>query len=145
MTHFAVLAFAIVFALGVFTWVCLPGAGRRILATGAFVSLAICTFAGAVESTGQPKPILLEWRNIADAEIVGLAWDESRHIVWLWIMNGDSPMAYVLPWPEDKAKFGQLQDRWRRRGSSGDEFAFDAQGDVAKVTPPKQMPEKHGT
>lgn len=142
MTHFATLAFAIVAALGVFTWICLPSAGRRIIATGAFVSLAICAFAAAVESTGQPKPVLLEWRDIDNSPVVGMSWDEGRQIVWLWLMQGDTPVAYVLPWPEDRQKFGQLQDRWRRRGSTGDEFQYNANGEVAKVAPPKQLPEK---
>ncbi len=79
---------------------------------------------------------------MADAEIVGLTWNENQRIVWVWLMRDGEPIAYVLPWPEDKKKMGELQDKWRRRGQTGDEFQYDADGEVAQVVSPKPMPEK---
>lgn len=142
MMHFAALAFAIIFAMGVFIWLCLPWAGRRVIATGAFAALTIGAFAASLESTGQPKPIALEWRNVMDAEMVGLTWNEQEHVVYVWLMRDHGPVAYVLPWPKDRKKMGELQDRWRRRGSTGDEFQYAGDGEVAKVVPPQPMPEK---
>lgn len=144
MMHFAALAFAIVFAMGIFIWLCLPGTSPKVVATGAFTALTLGAFAAGVESTGQPKPIALEWRNVADAELVGLSWNEDRGVVYVWAMQSGEPMAYVMPWPEDKKKMGELQDKWRRRGASGDEFHFTGDGDVAKVVAPAPMPEKAG-
>jgi hypothetical protein len=144
MNHFAGMAFAIVVAMGLFIWLCLPGARSRVIATTVFTLLTMGAFAANVESTGQPKPVALEWRDISEAELVGLAWDEAQHLVWIWIREEGPPRAYVLPWPEDKKKFGQLQDQWRRRGATGDEFQYDAEGEVAKVVPPKPMAEKAG-
>lgn len=140
--HFAALAFLIVFAMGIFTWLCLPRASQRAVATGAFAALTIGAFAASVESTGQPKPLQFEWRNVLDAQVVGMDWDEARQVVWLWIRVGDQPVSYSLPWPKDKQAFGALQDRWRRRGATGDEFHYNADGNIAKVVPPPPQPEK---
>jgi hypothetical protein len=142
MLHFAALFFLIVLGMGVLTWATLPSAGKRVIAVGAFVMLTIAALGASVESAGQPKPLLLEWRDVHQQELVGLAWDEDRHIVWAWVMADGQPVAYSLPWPEDKKQMGELQDRWRRRGVSGDEFTFTGKGDIAEVTPPKPNPEK---
>ncbi len=140
--HFAALAFSIVIAMGVFIWLCLPGARWQVIATAVFTALTMGAFAASIESTGQPKPIRLEWRDVSDAELVGLTWNEDQHIVWIWLMRSGGPVAYVLPWPGDKKKFGELQDRWRRRGTTGDEFHFIGEGEIAHVDPPKSQPEK---
>lgn len=142
MTHFAALAFAIAVAMGVFIWLCLPGARWRSLATAAFTALTLGAFAAGVESTGQPKPVQLEWRSIDDNEMVGLAWNEPEQRVYIWLMRDGEPHAYVLPWPDDKRKMGQLQERWGRRGVTGEEFRYDAEGEVARVVEPEPMPEK---
>lgn len=142
MTHFAILALCVVLAMGVFIWLCLPGASRRVIATGAFAALTICAFAASVESTGQPKPLSLEWRDIANAEIVGLTWNEDEQLVWVWAMRDGEPISYVMPWPENKKQMGELQSKWRRKGSTGDEFDLSMEGDVAKVRPAKPMPQK---
>jgi hypothetical protein len=140
--HFGALAFLFVLATGVFVWVCLKGTGRRAIATGVFTLLTLGAFAAGVESTGQPRPIQLEWRDVSQAEMIGLAWDEDQHVVWVWLREGGAPRAYVLPWPKDQKQFGELQDKWRRRGSTGDEFKYDADGDVARVVKAKPMPPK---
>lgn len=142
MTHFAILFFLIVFAVGFFTWAGLPSNRFKRIAVAAFIGITMANFAAVIESTGQPKPIQLEWRDIDEKNIEGLAWDEARQIVWIWVRQGDYPISYVLPWPKNKQKFGQLQDQWRRRGTTGDEFSYDADGDIAKVRPPKPMPTK---
>jgi hypothetical protein len=144
MTHFAGMAFAIVVAMGLFIWLCLPGARSRVIATTVFTLLTMGAFAANVESTGQPKPVALEWRDISEAELVGLTWNESLHLVYVWVMREGEPISYVLPWPADQKKMGQLQDKWRRRGATGDEFHFTGDGEVAKVVPPKPMAEKAG-
>ena len=142
MTHFALLALCIVLAMGVFIWLCLPGASRRVIATGAFAILTICAFAANVESTGQPKPIMLEWRDVLKAPIVGLDWDEEQQIVWAWIKRDGVPVSYAFPWPKDKRVMGELQNRWRRKGTTGDEFEVSMEGEIAKVRPAPPMPQK---
>lgn len=140
--HYGPLAFGIVFALGTLTWFCLAGTRFPVVATAIFAILTGGAFATVIESTGQPKPLALEWRNVAEADVVGMIGDEQRQIVWVWVLAGNAPIAYALPWPKDKKAFGELQDRWRRRGVTGDEFSLQMDGEVAKVTPPKQNPEK---
>lgn len=140
--HYGPLAFGVVFALGTLTWFCLSGTRFPVVATAIFAILTGGAFATVIESTGQPKPLALEWRNVLDAPLVGLSWDEGRRLVWVWVQTGDQPVAYVMPWPADKQVMGQLQDKWRRRGATGDEFKLSMDGDVAKVVPPKQNPEK---
>lgn len=142
IVHYAGMAFCIVLPLGLFVWICLDKDFPRVLAVLFFVLLSVGTFAGNIESIGQPKPLALEWRNVLDAPLVGLSWDEGRRLVWVWVQTGDQPVAYVMPWPADKQVMGQLQDKWRRRGATGDEFKLSMDGDVAKVVPPKQNPEK---
>lgn len=142
MIHFATLAFTAVVSIGVFTWLSLPGARWQFLATASFVCMTILAFVGAIESTGQPKPLQLEWRNVLDSQIIGLDWDEARQIVWVWIKHDGEPIAYSLPWPKDAKQMGVLQDRWRRKGVSGDEFNLSMDGDIAKVKPPAPQPEK---
>lgn len=142
MIHYAPLAFGIIFALGTFTWFCLAGSRFPVIATAVFAILTGGAFAAVLESAGQPKPLALEWRNVLEAPIVGLSWDEGRRLVWVWVQTGDHPVAYELPWPKDKKVMGALQDRWRRRGVTGDEFELSMEGDVAKVVQPKPMTEK---
>ncbi len=140
--HYASLAFGIVFALGTLTYFCLGRSRFPVIATAIFAILTGGAFATVIESAGQPKPLALEWRNVLDAPLVGLSWDEGRRLVWVWIMRDSQPVAYQLPWPKDKKVMGQLQDKWRRRGVTGDEFELSMDGDVAKVVPPKPNPEK---
>lgn len=140
--HYASLAFGIVFALGTFTYFCLGRSRFPVVSTVIFAILTGGAFATVIESAGQPKPLALEWRNVLDAPIVGMSFNERDQKVFVWAMVGDEPVAYVLPWPKDKRAVGELQDRWRRRGVSGDEFDLRMDGDVASVRPPKPQPEK---
>lgn len=142
MTHFAALAFFIACCMGALVWSCLPITSWRVASTAIFAAMTVSAYVAVVESTGQPKPLMMEWRNIADAEMVGLSWNEEQHKVYVWVMVGDQPIAYSLPWPADKKRMGELQDKWRRRGSTGDEFQLQMDGEVAKVVPPKPMPSK---
>lgn len=140
--HFAALAFAAILAMGALTWLCLPGTRHKLLATFAFITLTALAFVAVIESAGQPRPLLLEWRDLDGAPLIGFTWNEQKREVYVWIMRDGSPVAYALPWPADQRAMGELQDRWRRKGASGEEFEFTADGDIARVTKPEPMPPK---
>ena len=79
---------AIVFALllGAFVFLILPRAGlaRRALSVGTFVLLIAVVYAGSIELLGRPKPMRLEWRDAADAQVVSAVPVENQAIyVWL--------------------------------------------------------------
>ena len=94
---------AIVFALllGAFVFLILPRAGfaRRALSVGTFVLLIAVVYAGSIELLGRPKPMRLEWRDAADAQVVSAVPVENQAIyVWLIMPLSSEPSAYVLPW-----------------------------------------------
>ena len=142
MTHFAVLAFLATIGLGGLTYFCLPVGRNHIGATVLFTMLAIGAFVAAIETAGQPKPLSFEWREVAGLPVVGLTWNEEAQKVYVWVLRGNMPVAYVLPWPKDKRQMGSLQEAWGRKGASGDEFWFTGDGEVARVEQPEPMPEK---
>lgn len=137
--HFAILAFAAILAMGVLTWLCLPGTRHKSWAVLAFMVLAVMAFVAVIESAGQPRPYALEWRDLNSAPLIGFTWNEGKREVYVWLMRDGMPVAYALPWPKDGQKMGQLQDRWRRKGTTGEEFEFTADGDIARVNPPEPM------
>jgi hypothetical protein len=65
---------AIVFALllGAFIFLILPRAAlaRRTLSVGIFVILIAVIYGGSIELLGRPKPLRLEWRGTADAQVL---------------------------------------------------------------------------
>jgi hypothetical protein len=104
---------ALVFALllGAFIFLILPRAGlmRRALSVGIFVLLIALVYGGSIELLGRPKPLRLEWRNAADAEVISAIPIENEAIyVWLMMPESSVPCAYVLPWSLQAAQ--QLQD-----------------------------------
>lgn len=106
------IAAAIVFALvlGAFIFLILPRAGlaRRTLSVGLFMVLIAIVYGGSVELLGRTKPLRLEWRNTAEAQLVGAVPVENQAIyVWLSTPGSPEPRAYVLPWSVQLAQ--QLQ------------------------------------
>jgi hypothetical protein len=104
---------AIVFALllGAFVFLILPRAGlaRRTISVGIFVLLIAVVYGGAIELLGRPKPLRLEWREAADAEVLSAVPVENEAIyVWLITPDSSEPRAYVLPWSVQAAQ--QLQE-----------------------------------
>ena len=84
---------AIVFALllGAFIFLILPSArlARRTLSVGIFVLLIGVIYGGSIELLGRPKPLRLEWRGTADAQVLGAMPIENEAIyVWL-VMPGN--------------------------------------------------------
>lgn len=104
---------AIVFALllGAFVFLILPRAGlaRRTLSVGLFVVLIAVVYGGGIDLLGRPKPLRLEWRDPADAQVLSALPVENEAIyVWLVMPGSPEPRAYVLPWSVQVAQ--QLQD-----------------------------------
>lgn len=72
--------------------------------------LAFILIFGALylESSGLPKNINHEWRNVEEAKVIKIVFDEPRAIhVWIFRENEHTPTAYSLPWNEKVAKQAQ--------------------------------------
>jgi hypothetical protein len=113
---------AIVFALllGAFVFLILPRAGlaRRTLSVGMFVVLIAVVYGGCIELLGRPKPLRLEWRDAANAEVVSAVPVENKAIyVWLIMPDSSEPCAYVLPWSLQAAQ--QLQEAMSQAEANG--------------------------
>jgi hypothetical protein len=103
---------AIVFALvlGAFIFLVLPRAGlaRRTASVGLFVALIAVVYGGGLELLGRPKPLRLEWRDAAEAQVVSAVPVEGKAIyIWLTTAGSPEPRSYVLPWSVQVAQ--QLQ------------------------------------
>jgi hypothetical protein len=116
------IIFAIVFALllGAFVFLILPRAGlaRRTLSVGVFLVLIGIVYGGAVELLGRPKPLRLEWRDAAHAQVLSALPVESKAIyLWLVMPGAAEPSAYVLPWSLQAAQ--QLQEAMSQAEADG--------------------------
>ncbi len=112
----------VIFALllGAFIFVILPHAGvaRRALSVGIFVMLIAVVYIGASELLGRPKPLALEWRDVAKAQVLSAVPVENEAIyVWLTMPGSPEPRAYVLPWSQSAAQ--QLQDAMGKAEADG--------------------------
>ena len=112
----------VIFALllGAFIFAILPHAGlvRRTLSVGIFLALITVVYGGASELLGRPKPLTLEWRDTAKAQVVGAVPIENEAIyVWLTTAGSPEPRAYVLPWSQQAAQ--QLQDAMGKAEADG--------------------------
>jgi hypothetical protein len=122
----------VVFALllGVFIFAILPHAGlvRRTLSVGIFLALIAVVYVGASELLGRPKPLSLEWRDTAKAQVVGAVPVENQAIyVWLTTAGSPEPRAYVLPWSQQAAQ--QLQDAMGKAEADGTGVEMKMKGD----------------
>ena len=116
------IAAPVVFALllGAFIFLVLPraGWGRRTLSAGIFLVLIAIVYGGATELLGRPKPLKLEWRESAKAQVLGAVPVENQAIyVWLAMAGSSEPRAYVLPWSQKTAQ--QLQDAMNKAEANG--------------------------
>jgi hypothetical protein len=112
------IAFALV--LGTFIFLILPraGLGRRALSVGIFVLLIALVYGGSIELLGRPKPLRLEWRDAADAQVVSAVPVENKAIyVWLMMPKSSEPCAYVLPWSLQAVQ--QLQEAMSQAEADG--------------------------
>jgi hypothetical protein len=113
---------AVVFALllGAFIFLVLPraGLGRRTVSVNIFVLLIGVVYGGSIELLGRPKPLRLEWRHAADAQVVSAVPVENEAIyVWLIMPGSSEPCAYVLPWSVAVAQ--QLQEAMSQAEADG--------------------------
>jgi hypothetical protein len=116
------ISFAILFALllGAFIFLILPRAGlaRRMLSVGLFLVLIAIVYGGAVELLGRPKPLRLEWRDAAEAQVLSALPVENEAIyLWLVMPEASEPCAYVLPWSVEAAQ--QLQQAMSEAEANG--------------------------
>jgi len=131
---------AAIFALllGAYIFIVLPRArlARRALAVGIFFVLIGLVYGGSVELLGRPKPLRLEWRDAAKAQVVSAVPVENEAIyLWLAMPGSLEPRAYVLPWSIEAAQ--QLQDAMGKAeaNSTGVEMAMPTKGDLDNGEP----------
>lgn len=136
MIHWALLAFAVTFALVTFAWATLGSSARPRMVVVLTVLFSGGAFVAAVEVIGQPKPFFLEWRPTAGLEIVGMSPAPDQTAVYVWAMRNGVPISYALPWPDDTEKLAQMLDRFRRRERTGEMFLTTDDGHVAQIVEP---------
>lgn len=140
--NFIVQVFAFVALLGAFTYLAVPKSWHRGIATVLFIAMAGGAFALSFEAAGQPKPIEIEWRQMATLPVVAFVPDEESKTVYLWIIRDGVPVAYAYPWPSDQ-RVEEMQDAWRNKDQTGDEFYIvDDKDKIAERRAPEQMPPK---
>jgi hypothetical protein len=106
--------------LGLFVFVVLPRAygWRRHLSVAIFLLLIGVVFGGTIELMSRPKPVELEWRDMARANVLGASLREGEAIyVWLEIEGEDEPRAYAMPWDMQAAQ--ELQGAVAEATASG--------------------------
>jgi len=115
---------AVLFALllGAVIFLVLPRARlwQRVASTGLFVVLIAVVYGGSIELLSRPKPLRLEWRDAAHAQVLGASIREGEAIyVWLQVDGTSEPRAYALPWDPKTAQ--QLQNAMRDGEENGTE------------------------
>jgi hypothetical protein len=113
---------AAVFALllGAFIFLVLPRGRLWQRATSAtiFLVLIAVVYGGSIELLSRPKPLRLEWRDAAEARVLGATMREGEGIyVWLQVPGAAEPRAYALPWSLKMAQ--QLQDAMQEGEANG--------------------------
>jgi hypothetical protein len=113
-------AFAFTLLLGAFIFAVLPQGTRRqrVASVFVFVLLIGAVYAGSIDLLSLPKPVRLEWRSLAKAEVLGASIREGKAIyVWLRIGDSPEPRSYMLPWNTEVAQ--QLQDAMQAGQANG--------------------------
>lgn len=111
--------------------------GRIAAAAGLFCALLVALPIGFLETTGTPKPYRLEWRDLADAQVVGVQLDEPRAIyVWAVIGSDRQPRAYALPWDMQNAE--KAQNAMQQTAKTGGKVML--QQPTADGTPSDEQP-----
>lgn len=113
-------AFALL--LGAFIFFVLPRGRVWQRATSATIFLVLIgvVYGGSIELLSRPKPLRLEWRDAAEAKVIGATMREGEAIyVWLEVSGADVPRAYALPWDTQMAQ--QLQNAMQEGQAKGTE------------------------
>lgn len=100
-----VMTGALIFAaIALLTGVYLLIVGRSWPACAMFAMLIIGVAGTGVESLGQPKPLWSEYPAPTEVTVLAYSLDEGRAIyLWVLIPGAPVPLAYALPWSEQKA------------------------------------------
>jgi hypothetical protein len=112
------IAFALLLGLFVFGVLPRQTGRRRYVSVGVFVALVAVVYGGTIEVMSRPKPVALEWRDVAEAKLLGATMREGEAIfVWLQVEGEAEPLAYALPWSVEAAQ--QLQGATAEAETSG--------------------------
>lgn len=88
-----VAVFAFVVLLGAF----LLWSRRTVSAALIFAALSVTVAVGLVEMQARPKPINMEWRSPAEAEVLWYRLEEGVALYFILHMP-QGPRFYVMPW-----------------------------------------------
>jgi hypothetical protein len=106
--------------LGAFIFFVLPRGRVWQRATSATIFLVLIglVYGGSIELLSRPKPLRLEWRDAAQARVIGATMREGEAIyVWIEVPGADAPRAYALPWDMQMAQ--QLQNAMQEGQAKG--------------------------
>lgn len=106
--------------LGAFIFIVLPRGRVWQRATSATIFLVLIgvVYGGSIELLSRPKPLRLEWRDAAEARVIGATMREGEAIyVWLDVPGADMPRAYALSWDLQMAQ--QLQNAMQEGQAKG--------------------------
>ena len=118
MTVLIIAFTAFTLVLGAYLWWAFGWSRWKLYAASplvAFVVLLTLVWTGGAELLSRPKPLALEWRRPAQAEVLAARFVEDVAIyLWLALPDGDEPRAYILPWSVEVAK--QILEVLRKGG-----------------------------
>lgn len=140
--------------LGAFIFFVLPRGRVWQRATSATIFLVLIgvVYGGSIELLSRPKPLRLEWRDAAEAKVIGATMREGEAIyVWLEVPGADMPRAYALPWDMQMAQ--QLQDAMQEGQAKGTDVqmsmpfdpGLDERDPKFYAAPQQALPDKNYT
>ena len=143
------IGFALLLGLYVFGVLPRQSGARRYVSVGAFIALVAIVYGGTIEVMSRPKPVALEWRDVAEARMLGARMHEGEAIyLWLEVDGESEPLAYALPWSLEAAQ--QLQGATAEAETNGTDVmvsepfgaGLDDREPMFYAAPQPPMPEK---
>jgi hypothetical protein len=135
MTELTIAFSLIVLGLGIFVWCWAP---TRVVGVIAVALLYAALWFALADIMGRSKPILVP----DEAQVISHYFDEPRAI-HVWLLIGDEPRAYSLPWSQKTAR--RLVEIERQRGEGGTLIMrrLESEGEWSfHTTPPAELPPK---
>ena len=118
--------------------------------TSAIYTFLVCLFLFiGSENIGKPKPLWTELRDLNGAIVIAAVPVEDEAI-YIWVIKDGPPIAYVLPWSDEKAQ--ELQDAMREAAANNTHVVVEEGGGGGEdslgefsvhAAPQTPMPEKN--
>lgn len=136
--NFFVYVVVFVLALAAFTYFYVPKGARGGTGTAIFILLAAGAFWLSFEAAGQPKPSMIEWRDVSGLSVIGFLKNEKDGVIYYWVLRDGVPVGYTFPWSDNVQS---IEDAWRARGQF-DGMIMGEDEETAIVRPEPQLPPK---